>query len=75
LIKKGILEMYGSKKGAYYADASKNMDESKWDLNAAKKDYIITQPYNFSKNYNIASIYIIMSRRRPPSPSRRSTQK
>lgn len=30
--------MYGSKKGAYYADASKNMDESKWDLNAAKKD-------------------------------------
>ena len=50
--------MYGSKKGAYYADASKNMDESKWDLNAAKKDYIITQPYNFSKNYNMDSIYI-----------------
>ena len=29
LVKKGILEMHGSKKGAYYADASKNMDESK----------------------------------------------
>lgn len=29
LVKKGILEMYGSKKGAYYADASKNMDDSK----------------------------------------------
>jgi hypothetical protein len=28
LVKKGILEMHGSKKGAYYADASKNMDES-----------------------------------------------
>ena len=29
LVKKGILEMHGSKKGDYYADASKNMDESK----------------------------------------------
>ncbi|MFA6373912.1 MAG: hypothetical protein WCW68_14940 [Methanothrix sp.] len=29
LVKKGILEMHGSKKGAYYKDASKNMDESK----------------------------------------------
>jgi ATP-dependent DNA helicase RecG len=29
LVKRGILEMHGSKKGAYYADASKNMDESK----------------------------------------------
>jgi len=29
LVKKGILEMHGSKKGAYYTDASKNMDESK----------------------------------------------
>jgi len=27
LVKKGILKMYGSKKGAYFADASKNMDE------------------------------------------------
>jgi ATP-dependent DNA helicase RecG len=27
--KRGILEMHGSKKGAYYADVSKNMDESK----------------------------------------------
>jgi hypothetical protein len=29
LVKKGILEMHGSKKGACYADASKDMDESK----------------------------------------------
>ncbi len=29
LVKKGILEMHGSKKGDYYKDASKNMDESK----------------------------------------------
>lgn len=29
LVKKGILEIHGSKKRAYYAEASKNMDESK----------------------------------------------
>jgi predicted HTH transcriptional regulator len=28
LVKKGVLEMHGSKKGAYYVDASRNMDES-----------------------------------------------
>jgi len=29
LTKKGVLEKHGVKKGAYYVDASDNMDESK----------------------------------------------
>jgi hypothetical protein len=65
LVKKGILEMHGSKKGAYYVDASKNMDKSKMDLDVSKKGTYLVD-YGILLNINILCFYRIPPRLQMP---------